>query len=118
MHGVRRRVTATRAVIAAAVAASTLLIAAAPAQAEVATCGTRSANNYHAGYALAGDPSAEGAYAQIVTEHGAVCDTVTTSANFTNHYAMIASHDLSGWAQAGYLRWYGSSIYFFAQQSS
>jgi hypothetical protein len=118
MHGVRRRHTFGRAVTAVACAAAALVTAAAPASAEVATCGSKAAQNYHAGYLNSGDPYTEGSYAVISTRHGAVCDTDTSNTNFTSQYAMIASHDLAGWAQAGYLRWYGGSIYFFAQQSS
>lgn len=108
-----------RATVAVVAAVATVLLAVPlAASAEVATCGSRSANNYHAGYLNPGDPSVEGDYAVISTRYGAVCDTDTTSGNFTNHYAMIASNNLAGWAQDGYLRWYGSSIVFFAQQSS
>ena len=104
------------AVMVAAVAS--LLLPPLTAHAEVATCGSRSASNYHAGYVNPGDPYVEGDYAIIATRYGAVCDSDTTGANFTNHYSMIASNNLAGWAQAGYLRWYGGSIVFFAQQSS
>jgi hypothetical protein len=108
-----------RTAVAVAAAAISLVTATAPAAyAEVPACGSRSASNYHAGYGVAGDSSVEGDYAIISTRYGAVCDTDTTSGNFTNQYAMIASHNLAGWAQAGYIRWYGSAIVFFAQQSS
>jgi hypothetical protein len=112
----RSIVRATVAVVAAA--AALLLASPIAASAEVTTCGSRSASNYHAGYLNPGDPSVEGDYAIISTRYGAVCDTDTTSNNFTNQYAMIASNNLAGWAQDGYIRWYGSSIVFFAQQSS
>lgn len=108
-----------RAVVAIATAAvALLLVTPVAAHAEVASCGARSANNYHAGYVNPGDPYVEGDYAIIATRYGAVCDSDTSNNNFTNHYAMIASNNLAGWAQAGYIRWYGSSIVFFAQQSS
>ena len=112
----RRVVRTTVAVVAAA--AAVLFATPLSASAEVATCGTRSASNYHAGYLNPGDPSVEGDYAIISTRYGAVCDSDTSANNFTNQYAMIASNDLTGWAQDGYIRWYGSSIVFFAQQSS
>lgn len=102
----------------AATATALLLVVPVAARAEVAACGSRAAGNYHAGFVNPGDPYVEGDYAIIATRYGAVCDSDTTSANFTNHYAMIASNNLAGWAQAGYLRWYGSSTVFFAQQSS
>ncbi|MDQ1685463.1 MAG: hypothetical protein QOC82_2200 [Frankiaceae bacterium] len=112
----RSVVRAAIAVIAAA--AMLLLTTPIPAHAEVAACGTRAASNYHAGYINPGDPYVEGDYAIIATRYGAVCDSDTTNNNFTNQYAMIASNNLAGWAQDGYMRWYGSSIVFFAQQSS
>jgi len=112
----RNIIRATVAVLAAA--ASLLITTPIAAQAEVATCGSRSPNNYHAGFVNPGDPNVEGDYAIISTRYGAVCDTDTSANNFTNQYAMIASNNLAGWAQDGYIRWYGSSIVFFAQQSS
>ena len=108
-----------RAAVAVVATATTLLLTLpVAAQAEVAACGSRSSSNYHAGYLNPGDSSIEGDYAIISTRYGAVCDTDTTANNFTNQYAMIASNNLAGWAQDGYIRWYGSSIVFFAQQSS
>src|SRR5581483_3870828 len=110
---------AVHAVVSAVVATVALLIGTPfAADAEVATCGSRSASNYHAGYVNPGDPNVEGDYAVISTRYGAVCDTDTSANNFTNQYAMIASNNLAGWAQDGYIRWYGGSIVFFAQQSS
>ncbi len=98
------------------------VVASTPAQAEVYTCGNTSEYNYHAGYLQQTyDTTYNGAGATIITEYGAVCDTVTGHANFTNEYSMIAGYndiyDFGGWAQSGYIRWYGSYIYFFAQQN-
>lgn len=106
--------------VAALLAAAAVVLLGTPvaAHAEVTTCGSRATGNYHAGFINPGDPTVEGDYAILSTRYGAVCDTDTSNNNFTNQYAMIASNNLAGWAQAGYLRWYGSSIVFFAQQSS
>jgi len=101
------------------------------AHAEVANCGTK--GNYFDGW---GDPYGDGtrigAFAYIETEYGAVCDYYDyTSANFTAAWAMISGNadvdiyvsslgeyvDDLGWAQTGFIRWYGSDIHAFSQSS-
>lgn len=101
------------------VAANCILIGGSQVSAEVYTCGSTSSSNYHDGYTQpfngSGSREYEGAYAVVRTEYGAVCDTVHTTNNFTNSYVMIASNDVSGWSQVGFLRWYNSTTVWFAQ---
>ena len=99
------------------------------ASAEIYQCGTPS--NYFEGYyydrAVApGYNDFIGARADLRIRHGAVCDVdsngnpVTGKYNFTVAWAMIASDVYSstqGYAQSGFIRWYGSNIYDFAQNN-
>jgi hypothetical protein len=90
------------------------------ASAEVFTCGSPATFNYHGGYEQdSGAVSYVGSQVDIVNRYGAVCDTKTGKANFTNAYGMIAGVNTfdggPGWGQSGYLRWYNSCTYFFAQ---
>jgi hypothetical protein len=93
------------------------------ATAEVFSCGSTSATNYHVGKiqnpsdsTYIGHPY-EGVSADIVTRSGAVCDTDTSQFNRTNSYAMIASANKGplafGYAQAGFVRWYNHAAVFF-----
>lgn len=92
------------------------------ASAEVFTCGSTSSSNYHGGYVQNGGAvNYVGSQVDIVNRYGAVCDTNTTKANFTNAYGMIAGFMANpfdpglGWGQSGFIRWYNSCTYFFAQ---
>ena len=94
-----------------------VLIGAPSASAEVYTCGAAGTPNYGVGYVDERTSDFyEGAYAYIRTEYGAVCDTDTSNSNFTAASVAIASSDGSGWAQSGFVRWYNSTITYFAQQ--
>lgn len=61
----------------------------------------------------------EGAYAVIVRQYGAVCDTDTNEGetqNFVSVWAMIsAGKPDGGWVQSGYIRHYDSCEHYFAQ---
>lgn len=83
------------------------------AAAYVNTCGTPS--NYHVGWVDTNNSLVEGTYAVIATRYASTCLTDTTNNNFTNQYSMIVSGNYAGWAQVGYMRWYGSSTYYFSQ---
>lgn len=85
------------------------------AHAEVYTCGTH--GNLHDGYGNGSNDSNswEGTSATIVVRHGSVCDTDTSSNNTSSAWTMVNAFNTAGWAQSGYIRWYGSSIYHFAQ---
>jgi hypothetical protein len=97
--------------------AAVALIAPPTASAEVYTCGNAGTPNYEDGYVDERNIDYyEGAYAYIKTEYGAVCDTDTSNANFTAASVSIAGSDGSGFAESGFVRWYGSSITYFAQQ--
>jgi hypothetical protein len=99
----------------ASVLAAGLTWAAPAAHAEIYTCGTKS--HFHAGWQdYSNDPNYwEGASGNIVVRRGAVCDTDTSSGNTSSAWTMVLPHNTTGWAQSGYIRWYGSSIYQFAQ---
>lgn len=89
------------------------------ASAEVYTCGNTSQYNYHGGYyQTTAAVDYVGSQVDIVNRYGAVCDTNTTKANFTNAYGMILGINIDGgqgYGQSGYIRWYNSCTYFFAQ---
>lgn len=78
-------------------------------------CGTKS--NWFDGYANAKNDvwNWEGTLANITVRKGLVCDADSSSANSSSAWAMIAPTNTTGWAQSGYIRWWGSSIYQFAQ---
>jgi hypothetical protein len=88
-----------------------------PAHAEIYTCGTGPKSVFDGYTNASNDPNSyEGTSATIVVRRGAVCDTDTSSGNISIAWTMIASNGgTGGWAQSGYYRWYGSSIYHFAQ---
>lgn len=94
---------------------SALVLLAPSARAEIPQCGT--ASNYHEDYSSASNAptSYEGTSATIVVRKGSVCDTVTNNSNTSSAWTMISPSNRTGWAQSGYIRWYGSSIYHFAQ---
>jgi hypothetical protein len=93
------------------------------AQAEIYQCGTNS--NYFDGFLQQyGTGSYEGAYALLVNQFGAVCDTDKSApnpgsndigSNFTTAWTMIASGNRAGWVQSGFIRGYNSPQYVFSQ---
>lgn len=78
-------------------------------------CGTK--GNWFEGYNNASNDvwHWEGTLANITVRKGLVCDADSSSANSSAAWAMIAPTNTTGWAQSGYIRWWGSSIYHFAQ---
>ncbi len=80
-------------------------------------CGTKNTNGYFDGYRNPGNDvwNWEGTKANITVRKGLVCDADSSSSNTSSAWAMIAPDNTYGWAQSGYIRWWGSSIYHFAQ---
>lgn len=83
---------------------------------EVYTCGTFK-NSYFDGYTgNYNEGTAEGSYATMQTQYGAVCDTDTDpSHNFTTAWTMIASPTVGGYVQSGFFRGYDQCMVYFAE---
>ena len=85
------------------------------------------ATNPHDGYISPSDNNgyakgtAEGAYAEIRTEYGAVCGDGTLGQNYrVTAWSMIANGDfVHGWVQAGFARWsgLGDCAHYFSEMS-
>ena len=88
----------------------------------MANCGaTKPAGNYFAGYGIPTTQQlhVDGSYAVITTQNGAVCTNGPHDrTNFTSEWSMVSSGNRAGWAQVGYIKWYGSSTYYFGQLNS
>ncbi len=86
------------------------------ASAEVYTCDTPSGSYFDGSYTSTS--SVVGTAADIVNRQGAVCDTDTSQNNVSASWSMIAGNAGScQYAQAGFVRWYASPDYFFAQDN-
>lgn len=86
-----------------------------PAEAALDSCGAGHAR--WAGWDNQ-DEVFSGAKANISVWRGAVCNQVTSAVNHSLSWVLLRSpysHPDPGWAQTGYIRWYGSAIYNFAE---
>jgi hypothetical protein len=86
-----------------------------PASAEVYQCGT--VGHYFDG-AYTSTNTVVGTSASIVNRLGAVCDTDTSNTNSSLAWSMLAGANGScQYAQAGFVRFYGTTDRFFAQDN-
>jgi len=91
------------------------VVVSAPAAAELYNCAAPYQSYFDGAYTSTN--TVIGSSAKIVNRFGAVCDTDTTNDNVSTAWTMIAGNGFLQYAQAGFIRWYGSPDYFFAQDN-
>jgi hypothetical protein len=104
-------------------AAASIGVPSSPAAASYPACGTP--GSQYDGYNNWSPPplqESEGASATLTVRFGSVCDSdtsadtyLTVTTNGDTNWEMIAGAGVGEYSQAGYLRWYGSPIYSFAE---
>lgn len=95
----------------------------APAYASIYQCGAGPTSQW-IGYQdlFSATSGSTGARATMTTLRGSVCDTNRTESNFSTAWTLLRAESRTvgqiGYAQAGYMRYYNSPIYFFTEYQS